>query len=355
MKIAITADFHLKTEYPERKLTLQNIFQKLQSLEISHLIIAGDLFDREERNYFEFDKLVQQFPEIKVYVIPGNHDANINSNYFTANNLKIIDPKNKDKKITFENLQFFFIPYETGKSMDEALAENNIDNSENLVLISHGDYISYSYEVNPYEKSFYMPLSRFAVEKYKFLKIFLGHIHKPLSYGRVYYPGSPCPLDITETGKRSIIIFDTYSQEIKREYIDTPYIYYDESILTYPVENEFEIIENTLKNLINSWRLRDDEKKKVELRLKVKGCSQNINALKQKIEEIIKKEEMKLNEIDVTEVLIISEEERERDKLSIFEKVKERFKKLLEINDKLKEKEKDIEVEILKYIFTKSK
>ena len=58
MKIAITADIHLKTkeETPGRWDALSNILDIMLSENINTLIIAGDLFDKESQNYSDFDK-----------------------------------------------------------------------------------------------------------------------------------------------------------------------------------------------------------------------------------------------------------------------------------------------------------
>ena len=47
MKIAITADLHLNSKYLDRALALQNILAQLNTEGIQHLIIAGDLFDKD--------------------------------------------------------------------------------------------------------------------------------------------------------------------------------------------------------------------------------------------------------------------------------------------------------------------
>ena len=73
MKIAITADIHLKTnkEYPERLNALKNILDQLVDESIASLIIAGDLFDLESQNYSLFDELCRQneYSNIEFYIM----------------------------------------------------------------------------------------------------------------------------------------------------------------------------------------------------------------------------------------------------------------------------------------------
>ncbi|HEY0090572.1 MAG TPA: metallophosphoesterase, partial [Candidatus Lokiarchaeia archaeon] len=111
MKIAITADIHLKTnkEYPERYNVLKNILDRLLEEGITSLIIAGDLFDIKSQSYSLFEELCKQekYCQIQFYVICGNHDLAINPKYFTASNIKIF---NEPEIMTFgdSGVNFFF-------------------------------------------------------------------------------------------------------------------------------------------------------------------------------------------------------------------------------------------------------
>ena len=93
MKIAITADVHLKTgqEYPERYNALKDVLDVLVREDIHILIVAGDLFDMGSQNYAVFDELCRdkKYAGIDFHVIPGNHDSAIGQKYFTAPNIRI--------------------------------------------------------------------------------------------------------------------------------------------------------------------------------------------------------------------------------------------------------------------------
>jgi len=58
MKVAITADVHLRTKegYPERYNALRDILNQIQVEHINFLFIAGDLFDKEFHDYSDFEK-----------------------------------------------------------------------------------------------------------------------------------------------------------------------------------------------------------------------------------------------------------------------------------------------------------
>ena len=145
MKVAITADLHLKTkvENTERYNALINILDQLLSENINNLIIAGDLFEINSQNYSIFDELCKQkkYNQIEFFIIPGNHDSNIKSKYFTANNIKIF---NEPTIIALGDpaINFFFVPYILNKPMGEIIASFKDTLIGPWLLIGHGDYRS---------------------------------------------------------------------------------------------------------------------------------------------------------------------------------------------------------------------
>jgi len=334
MKIAITADIHLKTnnEYPERYNVLKNILDRLPEEGITTLIIAGDLFDIKSQNYSLFDDLCKQekYSRIQFYVICGNHDSAINSKYFTADNIKIF---NEPQVMNFGDtgVSFFFIPYLPGKSMGEVIADYKAAHRDVLskvwVLIGHGDYLSGTRELNTYESGIYMPLSRSDIEYYEPAKVILGHIHKKMDLGKVHYTGSPCGMDISETGKKSFLILDSNNLDITVKTIDSDYIFFNETLIVLPTSNEFEDIKNKVTDLIGTWELDKNEIPKARIRLKVKGYTSNRKKL-----DLVLKESLSIftfynnEEPDTTEVLLFNDPER----ISIVERVKERISALEE-------------------------
>lgn len=355
MQVAITADCHLHPSFSERKETLVSLFEKLNKLKINYLIIAGDLYDKEINDYSDFDEILKAFPNINVYLIPGNHDPDLDIKSFTASNLKIINSQSDEKVTSIGNLNFLFIPYMPEKSsMDEVLEEYFFNNEkiENLVLVSHGDYLTKRYEFNPYEEGFYFPLTAHVVEKYGFLKVFLGHIHKPTEYGKIYYPGSPCPIDSSETGKRSFIIFDTTTLQVRREFIETPYMFFTESLIIYPFEDEIEYVKSALEERINSWRLSDNDLTKVKLRLFITGYTQNKRDLNEFIKNFFSEKKITLvGDEPILEVKDYKGEDFE-ERLKIYKKVLEELEnfELMEFEEGTLSKE-DVKKEVLKLLF----
>ncbi len=328
MKIAITADIHLQTEktYPERYNALVNILDQMIAENIDNIIIAGDLFDTRTQNYTVFDELCKKkkYKKIKFYVIPGNHDPVISPKYFTADNIKII---NSPKILSIEEtpINCFFIPYILDKSMGEIIAEYKETLPETWVLIGHGDYLSGIRDINPYEPGIYMPLSRKDIEYYEPSRVILGHTHKGINLGKVYFPGSPCGIDINETGKRSFLVIDTDNLDITSRAVDTDCIFYNETLVTLPTESEFDYIRNKILEMINKWNLSKDEISKVRIRLKIKGYTSSKKKLEKVIKETLKDFTYYDKEgPDLTAVSVFDDPER----ISIVERVKEVVDKL---------------------------
>jgi len=279
MKIAITADCHLtsKADHPERIHALEDILQQVVQQDIQHLIIAGDLFESEQATYAEVDELLSkaEFRPIQCYVIPGNHDANIQGRHFGAENLHIVHEP-ASHKLDPEGPEFLFIPYQSMMSMGEAieLFRESL-NPNQWILIGHGDYMEGLRVPNPYEDGTYMPLTSQDLQRYQPRRAFLGHIHVPHERGLVHYPGSPCGMDINETGRRQFTVFDTNQTSIERRFVNSDFIYFNESFLMLPLDDETAYIQELASSRINSWSLPEELRKKVRLRLKVSGYTRD--------------------------------------------------------------------------------
>ena len=282
MKIALTADLHLTTRehHPERYETLENMLADLRDSNIDTLIIAGDLFDTDSRNYAEFEQVCrdEQNRDIAIHVIPGNHDPAIDDNKIVADNLHIVTtPTIHD----FDGRTFLFLPYQAGKNMGGILAQFDSQLPHNeWVLIGHGDWTDGIRQPNPTEPGVYMPLTRRDIEIFQPARVFLGHIHASMDAPPVHYVGSPCGLDITETGRRRCLIYDTYSNAVEGRVVATPILYFNESFVVIPTEDEETVLRAQIANRRRQWALSAEERAKVRLRVNVTGYSANRAALR---------------------------------------------------------------------------
>ncbi len=283
MKIAVTADVHLSSgpDHPERYNALSNMLENLLEKNIHALIIAGDLFDEDCSSYSHFEKVCSQYSQIEFHIIPGNHDPDISDRIIVGENISIYDSPVLEE---FDGLRFLFIPYSATSGMGECLGDMNFE--KRWVLIGHGDYFSGLKQRNPFENRIYMPLYKKDIEKYSPWKIFLGHIHKPLEIDNLFYPGSPCGIDINETGPRRFLIFDTSSGRVISETIKTDFIYLQESFLVIPDDNEVERLRKNAEARIAAWGLDADDTGKARIRIRATGYASDRDAVMRCLKDV---------------------------------------------------------------------
>ncbi len=289
MKIAFTADLHLTTrqDHPDRYLAFESILQQMQREEIDHLVIAGDLFDSHRLQYSEFDHICKDpyYRDISVVLLPGNHDPNLSPKAFTAPNVYVItEPQIR----TFgqSGLPFLMIPYQDGCTMGEVIAPFTSDlNGRRWILVGHGDWIEGMRHPNPAEPGVYMPLTRPDIETFQPVCTILGHIHKPSDQSRVMYTGSPCPLDITETGRRRFLVCDSETGEIASQTIEAGPIFFDESFTILPEEDEEAFLQERITSRLSAWDLSEPEKARTTIRVKVNGVSSDKRRLAETVRQ----------------------------------------------------------------------
>jgi DNA repair protein SbcD/Mre11 len=289
VKIAITADTHLtsRNEHPQRYRALENILDQMVELGSEHLIVAGDLFDASRQNYADLEAVCKNpaYNQIQFQVIPGNHDADLQEAFIAAPNLHIY-AQPELVHVRTEEPPFLFVPYRVGITMGEMIGEV-IDQGEPFVLIGHGDWMDGLRLVNPLETGVYMPLSRRDIFQFKPLIVFLGHIHASYHKDKVHYPGSPCGLDIRETGRRRFLVYDTGRNLVESRWVKTDFLYYDETLSILPVEDEYEFLRAGFQSRIIGWGLEAEEMAKICLRIKVKGFSTDKSALVEILQDIL--------------------------------------------------------------------
>lgn len=288
MRIALTADIHLssRSKSPERYQALENILLQLPEMGCKTLVIAGDLFDKDLRNHAEFDQLCKVHPGIDIHIIPGNHDIALAGASFTSRNVYVYNMPSWET-LDESGVKFLFLPYVRGISMGEGLAASEIGDLEpgRWILIAHGDWISGTVGRNLMEVGIYMPLTRSDLAKFSPVKVFLGHIHAPYDSEVVHYTGSPCPLDINETGIRRFLVYDTLTGEVCPHRVEAPIIYQQETITILPVEDESAYVRAIAQERMRGWGLDEQDLGKVVLRAKIRGWSQDKKSLLRAVEE----------------------------------------------------------------------
>ncbi len=285
MKIAITADVHLRTreEHPERYNALENIMEQIEAENIETLIIAGDLFDKDSRSYTDFEKLCKKHRGVQLHIIPGNHDPVISEKGIVGENIHIYTaPITRE----IDSTTFLFLPYEEKANMGEKIAEvENEIKEEKWVLVAHGDYYGGARQTNPLEPGTYMPLSRKDLERFNPQIVFLGHIHKPSTQGNVNYVGSPCGLDINETGKRKFLIYDSVQKVVEERDVVTDVLYFNESFVIVPIKDGVSRLQQEIEMRIKFWEIDPSDHPKVRVRVEVKGYATDRGAILKTLEE----------------------------------------------------------------------
>jgi DNA repair exonuclease SbcCD nuclease subunit len=288
MKVAITADLHLtmRAENPERFHALEQILGQLALLEVQDLIIAGDVFDASRNNYGELESLCRQpeFGGFRFHIIRGNHDLRLGRGGVVADNVTFYD-KPQLTKLPGIDLPFFFLPYERGRTMGERLAEHREElPTDQWILVGHGDWSDQLRSVNLYEPGVYMPLTRRDIDLFRPALAILGHIHAPTDRAPIYYPGSPCPLDITETGHRRFLVYDCERRTVTPVKVPTDVVYFHETFTVLPIDDELVNLQEAIKERIAAWGLQDGDDGKVRVRVKARGYCADRDALKKTLD-----------------------------------------------------------------------
>ena len=168
---------------------------------------------------------------------------------------------------------------------DSLLAEKSQVREGPWGFVGHGDFIEGQREPNPRKKGVYMPLKQGDLSDPGLRQVFLGHIHKPTplqssTAPKVIYPGSPQGLDVTESGPRRFLVYDTESGEVFERKVNCSLFYLNETILVVPSSREKEAIVQEFKARLDKANLTEGElREKTRLRLRVEGFALDKDAL----------------------------------------------------------------------------
>ena len=315
MRYAITSDLHLRTDAPGRLVNLEQILKLLLKEKIQQLIVAGDLFDRGYAGYKALDGLLKKYSAVHLTAITGNHDPDLSSGQFSASNITVVTQP-EFVKGTRGELSLFLLPYRPGMTMGEAmdipqLTENSGDKS--WVLISHGDYGVGTRKLCGGEDG-YFPLTRADIARYRPGRVILGHIHKPNPIDDlVVYPGSPYPLDITETGRRRILILDTADGGLESMPLPFAPCNLHWRLFVVPDGTEAQQVESRLKALKQD--LDRSMMTGIRVRLSVAGCAADRAVVESAARNFFEDSKIQLESLD-TSALSFGENRKDLGKLA---------------------------------------
>ena len=215
MKFIHTADIHWgmipdsdrpwgKKREQAIRLTFQSIIEEARENRADLLLISGDLFHRQPlaRDLKEVNYLFSTIPGTRVVIIAGNHDrirksSALYSFSWCSNVTFLMNEEMGSVYFDDLNTEIYGFSYHTAEITEDKTRGLSIPDTRRIrILMLHGG------------DSRHAPFDKNALAASPFSYIALGHIHKPgiLVENRMAYPGSPEPLDLTETGPHGFFI-----------------------------------------------------------------------------------------------------------------------------------------------------
>lgn len=272
--MAITADCHLRQDRPERGGTLASLLASARDLGAGAVIAAGDLFDAEEADYAVLDTLLDGLGRIPdLIVLPGNHDPHLSGRHFTHGAVRVVEEVERFRPD--RGAEILLVPYSAGRTFSDVLG-GGCGCDPGAVLVGHGDWITAGRaRSNPLEKGFHMPLTPVDLEAGRFAGAVLGHLHTPLDHGPIHIPGSPCPVDHTETGRRSFLLLDTESGSIRRAPSPSMIIHLRASVVVVPSPDEADRAAEEVAQAVASARLGEGERRAARLGIVLRGYARS--------------------------------------------------------------------------------
>jgi exonuclease SbcD len=315
MRIAVTADLHLRTpsETPERYVSLEQILGSMTGRGTGLLVIAGDLFDADMRDFSGFESILGKpdFRNIRVLAIPGNHDPGLKQSHFALRTIRVI-PSPTVLKLGETDMALAIIPYGCAPTFSDAVTALSAQPIHGSVLIGHGDFVSgRTLRSNPYEAGFYMPLSRRDLDAGHFPLAILGHIHAPCSSGDVHYPGSPCPVDRSETGKRSYIELDLTSGTVQRVPIRSGLLYLRQRLPVVPGPGEARHVRSAILGMAETMQIQEGERETLRVSIQITGFAESRAAVGEACQSaLVEAFGRRDYEIDTSRLLVAEDQSR---------------------------------------------
>ncbi len=216
MRFIHTADIHWgmvpdgsKPWSRERSQAIRDTFAQIiaaaRDRSVDFLFISGDLFHRQplQRDLKEVNYLFSTIPAVHVVIIAGNHDRIQNNspllNFKWAPNVTYLTD-DKMQSVYFEDFGvevhgFSYHSPEIREKPAPELLEAPEDGRIHILMLHGGD-------------ASHLPIDRAALNASNYTYIALGHIHKPevILERKAAFPGSPEPLDLTETGRHGVYL-----------------------------------------------------------------------------------------------------------------------------------------------------
>ncbi|WP_040204439.1 metallophosphoesterase family protein [Neobacillus jeddahensis] len=271
------ADLHLDSPMVGLKHLPANIFSRVKEStftalkrltaaaieqQVDFVILAGDLFDGEDRSLraqsrfrTEMFKLAEQ--GIPVYVVHGNHD-HLNGSWVNLDmpaNVHIFNHQVETKFLqtkSGEKVHLYGFSYPTRHVFDRKIENyQKVEGADFHIGILHGN------ESSGIEHDNYAPFTIKDLQEKDFDYWALGHIHKRAILTEnppIIYPGNLQGRNKKETGKKGFNLVDLTEVDAKLEFIESADIIWTEAVIDAANANSFHDILHLCQTTINSLR-----------------------------------------------------------------------------------------------------
>ncbi|MGG1677306.1 exonuclease SbcCD subunit D [Neobacillus sp. NRS-1170] len=240
--------------------------KKLTAAAICHqvdfVILAGDLFDGEDRSLraqSRFRTEMQKLEEhnIPVFVIHGNHD-HLNGSWVHLDmpaNVHIFDSEVEVKDLHTRNgekVHFYGFSYPTRHVFDRKIDEYmKVEGADFHIGVLHGN------ESSGTEHDNYAPFSIQELKEKGFDYWALGHIHKRAvlsEFPPIIYPGNIQGRNKKETGTKGCYLVELSESDVNMKFIETSDILWQEAVLDAAPANTFDEVLKLCHAKINEIR-----------------------------------------------------------------------------------------------------
>ena len=238
MKFIHIADMHFDSPFVNlsekdimgdlRRLEQRKVFKKIieyiKENNIKYFFISGDLYEHKYIKQSTIDyinKLFEEIPETNIYIAPGNHDPYTKNSYYNkynwSKNVKIFGPK--VEKIETQDANIYGYGFDDFYCSDSGVENIEIEQNEKLnILIIHGNI-----DGSTIEDMQYNSMSKKMLQEKGFDYVALGHIHKK-DYNteenqKIVYPGSTISLGFDELGEHGMIVGDVEKNKLETQFI----------------------------------------------------------------------------------------------------------------------------------------
>ncbi|PFP30375.1 DNA repair exonuclease [Bacillus sp. AFS073361] len=271
------ADLHLDSPMVGLKYLPQDIFTRVKEStfaalkkvteaailhQVDFVILAGDLFDGEDRSLraqsrFRTEMLKLAENGIQVYVIHGNHD-HLNGSWVHLNmpaNVHVFNSEVESKVLQTKNgaiVHLYGFSYPTRHVYDRKIDDyRKKDGADFHIGILHGN------ESGGAEHDNYAPFSVSDLHKKEFDYWALGHIHKRAVLSEsppIIYPGNIQGRNKKETGMKGIYLVTLTDLDKKINFIETADIIWEETVVDASAAENFLDVLQLCQTTINSFR-----------------------------------------------------------------------------------------------------